>query len=178
AINIDLMPALPRQRVADAIGDLEHAFALGTTHLSWYQLTLEPRTPFAANPPPLPDEQTLGDIEEAGLRALNQAGFGRYEVSAFAKDGAIARHNVNYWQFGDYLGIGAGAHGKLTFAAEDRIVRTTKPLQPRRYLAALPAELCSTADVSRDARPGEFMLNTLRLVDGVSCELFENRTGL
>ena len=178
AINLDVMHGLPRQRVAGAVQDLERALALGPTHVSWYQLTLEPKTPFAAKPPPLPEEGELAAIEAAGFDVLASAGLERYEVSAFSKPGAQARHNLNYWQFGDYLGIGAGAHGKITFATDDRIVRTVKPLQPRRYLAAEADELRTGAEVPPEARIGEFMLNALRLIDGVPSSLFETRTGV
>jgi oxygen-independent coproporphyrinogen-3 oxidase len=176
-INLDVMHGLPRQRVAGAVHDLERSLALGPTHVSWYQLTLEPKTPFAANPPPLPEEAELAAIEAAGFDVLASAGLERYEISAFSKPGAQARHNLNYWQFGDYLGIGAGAHGKITFA-DDRIVRTVKPLQPRRYLAAEVGELRTVAEVAPEARIGEFMLNALRLIDGVPSSLFEMRTGV
>lgn len=178
SINLDLMHGLPHQRQLDAERDLAQALAFQTDHLSWYQLTLEPKTPFAVHPPPLPDESTLGAIEASGLASLDHAGLARYEVSAFARHGARARHNVNYWRFGDYLGIGAGAHGKVTFAAANTILRTAKPLQPRRYLASPLGELRAASDIGLDARAGEFMLNALRLIDGVEVELFETRTGL
>jgi oxygen-independent coproporphyrinogen-3 oxidase len=177
-LNLDVMHGLPQQRVAGAVHDLERALALGPTHVSWYQLTLEPKTPFAANPPPLPEESELAAIEAAGFDVLASAGLERYEISAFSRPGAQARHNLNYWQFGDYLGIGAGAHGKITFADDDRIVRTVKPLQPRRYLATETSELRTSAEVPPEARIGEFMLNALRLIDGVPSSLFEMRTGL
>ncbi len=114
--NLDLMHGLPGQTADDAVSDLRKALVLGASHVSWYQLTIEPRTEFAQHPPPLPDEDELGAIESAGFASLAAAGLRRYEVSAFAREGEAARHNVNYWMFGDYLGIGAGAHGKITFA--------------------------------------------------------------
>jgi coproporphyrinogen III oxidase-like Fe-S oxidoreductase len=163
--------------VDDAISDLQRALTLGASHVSWYQLTIEPRTEFALHPPRLPDEDALATIEAAGLATLEAAGLQRYEVSAFARAGQAARHNVNYWTFGDYLGIGAGAHGKITFAARDAIIRTSKPLAPARYLGAAPDELRSEAPIQADARPGEFLLNALRLTDGVDPQLFEQRTG-
>ena len=176
-INLDLMHGLPRQTVADAIADLHCAIALGVSHISWYQLTIEPRTEFAARPPQLPDEDSLAAIEGAGLAVLAAAGLRRYEVSAFSRAGQEARHNLNYWMFGDYLGIGAGAHGKISFPARDSVIRTRKPLAPARYLAASSTELRTEAVVTADALPGEFLLNALRLIDGVTESLFNARTG-
>jgi putative oxygen-independent coproporphyrinogen III oxidase len=176
--NLDLMHGLPGQTADDAVSDLRKAEALGASHISWYQLTIEPRTEFAQHPPKLPDEDELGAIESAGLANLAAAGLRRYEVSAFAHSGEAARHNVNYWMFGDYLGIGAGAHGKITFANRDTIVRTSKPLAPTRYLGSESTELRSEADISIEARPGEFLLNALRLIDGVDAQLFEQRAGV
>ncbi len=175
--NLDLMHGLPDQTVDDAVGDLQRALSLGASHVSWYQLTIEPRTEFAQHPPRLPDEDALGAIESAGLAMLSSSGLQRYEVSAFARDGEAARHNLNYWMFGDYLGIGAGAHGKITFAERNAIVRTGKPLAPSRYLGAEATELRSEEVIAVDARPGEFLLNALRLIDGVDWQLFEPRTG-
>lgn len=176
--NLDLMHGLPGQTADDAVSDLRKALALGASHVSWYQLTIEPRTEFAQHPPPLPDEDELGAIEAAGFASLVAAGMRRYEVSAFAREGEAARHNVNYWMFGDYLGIGAGAHGKITFADRDTIIRTSKPLAPARYLGSESKTLRSEVDVSIEARPGEFLLNALRLIDGVDASLFEQRTGV
>jgi len=176
-INLDLMHGLPAQRIAGAVADLRSAIALGVTHLSWYQLTIEPRTEFALHPPPLPDDETLGAIEAAGLTLLDDAGFKRYEISAFCREGEAARHNLNYWTFGDYVGIGAGAHGKLTFPERDEVIRTSKPLAPARYLGTPAHDLRTTVSVSREARPGEFLLNALRLIDGVDEALFGARTG-
>jgi putative oxygen-independent coproporphyrinogen III oxidase len=175
--NLDLMHGLPDQTVDDAVCDLQRALSLGASHVSWYQLTIEPRTEFAQRPPRLPDEDALGAIESAGLAMLSSSGLQRYEVSAFARDGEAARHNLNYWTFGDYLGIGAGAHGKITFAERNAIVRTGKPLAPSRYLAADATELRTEEVIAGDARPGEFLLNALRLIDGVDSQLFEPRTG-
>ena len=177
-INLDLMWGLPGQSAEQALVDLQCAIDLGPEHISWYQLTIEAKTEFARRPPLLPVEQTLADIERLGLALLADAGYGRYEVSAFAKSGHRCRHNLNYWSFGDYLGIGAGAHGKLTQAAGDglHIRRTRKASQPRLYLAE-PGQTSST-EVEQDAIVIEFMMNALRLVDGVSCETFERHTGL
>jgi len=176
-INLDLMHGLPGQTVAGAVADLRCAIALEVSHISWYQLTIEPRTEFAAHPPQLPDEDSLGAIEDAGLALLAEAGLRRYEVSAFSRAGQEARHNLNYWMFGDYLGIGAGAHGKISFPARNTVIRTSKPLAPTRYLAASSIELRAGALVSADALPGEFLLNALRLIDGVTESLFNARTG-
>ncbi len=175
--NIDLMHGLSGQTAAAAVADLERAIDLGATHISWYQLTIEARTEFALRPPQLPDEDTLGAIEQAGMAVLAGAGFGRYEISAFCRLGQAARHNLNYWMFGDYLGIGAGAHGKLTLADSSCVLRTSKPLAPARYLATPPPQLRSEAVVGGDALPGEFLLNALRLIDGVDATLLEQRTG-
>ena len=133
-INLDLMHGLPGQTAAAATSDLKRAIALGVSHISWYQLTIEPRTEFALHPPPLPDEDTLAEIEASGLALLDAAGFSRYEVSAFSRPRQEARHNLNYWTFGDYIGIGAGAHGKLSFPSRNEVIRTGKPLAPARYL--------------------------------------------
>jgi putative oxygen-independent coproporphyrinogen III oxidase len=175
--NLDLMYALPQQEVSGALADLEEALALDPAHLSHYQLTIEAGTVFAGLPPPLPDEEAALAMLEACLARLRQAGFTRYEVSAYARAGRQCRHNLNYWRFGDYLGVGAGAHGKLTQAAAGRIVRTQQTREPRRYMAQAPAAL-SRAEVPAEQLPFEFMLNALRLPDGFEVELFHTRTGL
>jgi oxygen-independent coproporphyrinogen-3 oxidase len=177
-INLDLMYALPEQTLAGAIADVERALALTPTHLSHYQLTLEPNTVFAAKPPPLPDDDLSWDMQEACQARLDAAGFAQYETSAYAGPTHRCRHNLNYWTFGDYLGIGAGAHGKLSDDAV--IVRTAKLKTPKSYLAkaALPERLATLAAISESDLPFEFMLNALRLVDGVEAELFTQRTGL
>jgi putative oxygen-independent coproporphyrinogen III oxidase len=175
--NLDLMYALPGQQRAGAGRDLEEALALAPAHLSHYQLTLEPGTVFAARPPPLPDEdEAAAMLEDCSVR-LAAAGFGHYEVSAYARPGRQCRHNLNYWSFGDYLGVGAGAHGKLTFPARGAIVRTVQPREPRRYLAAAAGELTRNI-VPAEQLPFEFMLNALRLTAGFSMEAFVARTGL
>ena len=175
--NLDLMYGLPGQVVAGAVRDLEEALALSPAHLSHYQLTLEPGTVFAAHPPPLPDEDACAAMLEESRALLFSAGFAQYEVSAYARDGAQCRHNLNYWTFGDYLGIGAGAHGKLTFAAAGSVVRTTQLREPRRYLTAPDTALAQRA-VSPEDLPFEFMLNALRLTAGFEVETFVSRTGL
>jgi putative oxygen-independent coproporphyrinogen III oxidase len=175
--NLDLMYGLPGQELAGAVRDIEQALALAPAHLSHYQLTLEPGTVFAARPPPLPDEDECATMLEECRGRLSTAGFAQYEVSAYAREGAQCRHNLNYWTFADYLGVGAGAHGKLTFAAPLRIVRTTQPREPRRYLAAPDAALARRAVPPRDL-PFEFMLNALRLTAGFERVTFTTRTGL
>jgi putative oxygen-independent coproporphyrinogen III oxidase len=175
--NLDLMYGLPGQDVAAAVRDIEAALALSPAHLSHYQLTLEPGTPFAVRPPPLPDEDECAAMLEVCQARLSAAGFAQYEVSAYARAGAQCRHNLNYWTFGDYLGVGAGAHGKLTFAADARIVRTTQLREPRRYLAAPDAGLARRT-ISAAELPFEFMLNALRLTAGFGTRAFTARTGL
>ncbi len=177
-INIDLMHGLPAQTVEDALADLQQAIDLGVSHISWYQLTIEPNTVFYRQPPPLPAEEALWDIQQAGLALLQQNGFAQYEVSAFSRAGHQCKHNLNYWQFGDYLGIGAGAHGKITLPAENRILRYSKTRLPRDYLARESNFLAEQFDLAAADLPFEFMLNTLRLADGVPKTLFAERTGL
>jgi putative oxygen-independent coproporphyrinogen III oxidase len=175
--NLDLMYALPGQDVDEALRDVEAAIALAPTHLSHYQLTLEAGTVFAAQPPPdLPSDDIAAEILAACGERLAAAGFAQYEVSGYAQPGRQCRHNLNYWTFGDYLGVGAGAHGKLTFAPET-IVRTVQAREPRRYLAAVPAAL-TRKSVPTPELPFEFMLNALRLVDGFEIGTFVERTGL
>ena len=176
-VNFDLMYALPRQTVAEAEADLEAALAFAPPHLSFYHLTLEPNTLFHRYPPPLPDDETTADIEDAVHSKLDAAGYGHYETSAYARPGRECRHNLNYWKFGDYLGIGAGAHSKLSFA--DRVVRQVRHKQPKQYLEqiALGAPLMEDSVVRRDDIGFEFMLNALRLTEGVPATLFAERTG-
>ena len=179
-INLDLMYALPQQTLDGAIEDVERAIALKPTHLSHYQLTLEPNTLFAAKPPALPDIDSAWDMQEACQQRLAEAGYAQYEVSAYAQPDRACAHNVNYWAFGDYLGIGAGAHGKITAASDRSVFRTTKVKLPRSYLdRAARAESFGTIDAIESAQlPFEFMLNALRLNDGVAASTFEERTGL
>jgi len=186
--NLDLMYALPEQTLDEACSDVRAACALNPTHLSYYQLTLEAGTVFHSRPPPLPDEDTAWRMQNAGQLLLAQAGFEQYEVSAYARYGARCRHNLNYWSFGDYVGIGAGAHGKVSRSvAPDmtgglQVLRTLKPKQPKEYQehaargAALAVGECN-AVAARDL-PFEFMLNALRLNEGFDQQLFEQRTGL
>ncbi len=175
--NLDLMYALPGQDVHGALRDVTDALALAPAHLSHYQLTLEPGTVFAAQPPPLPDEDVAADMLAACAAALAQAGYAQYEISAYARPGMQCRHNLNYWSFGDYLGVGAGAHGKLTSPARGEIVRTTQLRDPRRYQAAADAALARRA-IPAPELPFEFMLNALRLCEGFAAAAFSARTGL
>jgi putative oxygen-independent coproporphyrinogen III oxidase len=176
-VNLDLMYALPRQTQDEARADAAAAIAFAPPHLSFYQLTLEPNTLFHRHPPPLPDEDAAADIEDAVQAMLAEAGYVHYETSAHARPGRECRHNLNYWRFGDYLGIGAGAHSKLSFP--DRIVRQVRFRQPKHYLekVAAGAPLMDNAEVSREDVGFEFMLNALRLTDGVPAALFAERTG-
>jgi oxygen-independent coproporphyrinogen-3 oxidase len=178
-INLDLMYALPEQTLEGALADVERAVAFAPAHVSHYQLTLEPNTLFAAKPPPLPDVDAAWDMQEACQRKLAEAGYAQYEVSAYARDGKRCAHNLNYWVFGDYLGVGAGAHGKIT-DSDGRIVRSAKVKLPRSYLerAARNEALGTTDAVATGQLPFEFMLNALRLNDGVSVDAFERGTGL
>jgi putative oxygen-independent coproporphyrinogen III oxidase len=173
--NLDLMYALPGQDVSAAVGDLEEALSLEPAHISHYQLTIEHGTVFAAQPPSLPEDDIAAEMLSQCAQRLTDAGFGHYEVSAYARLGRQCRHNLNYWTFGDYLGVGAGAHGKIT--TESRVLRTQQPREPRRYLASIPAALSRT-EVVPEELPFEFMLNALRLVDGFDVAIFPERTGL
>ena len=178
--NIDLMYGLPQQSVAAALADIEQALAFRPTHVSHYQLTLEPNTLFAHRPPKLPDEDTIADMLEACAGAMQAAGLQQYEVSAWSQPQRACRHNVNYWQFGDYLALGAGAHGKLTLPAEQAIVRYVRQPSPKRYLQARHN---GDWDQSRSYPEAptlvfEFFLNALRLRSGVDLSLFRQRTGL
>ena len=179
-INLDLMYGLPGQSTGMAVDDLRQAIDLAPEHLSWYQLTLEPNTAFQAEPPAaMPGEDLLGEIAESGVQLLAGEEYLQYEVSAYAKAGSQCRHNLNYWQFGDYIGIGAGAHAKLTFA-EDGVMRRRKERHPGRYMErALAGSALSGEDrLQDDDLLMEFMLNVLRLNEGVQAAWFEQRTGL
>jgi oxygen-independent coproporphyrinogen-3 oxidase len=175
--NLDLMHGLPGQNQEQALDDLHQAIALAPTHLSWYQLTLEPNTVFWNQPPPLPEDDVLWDIQEAGQALLASAGFAQYEVSAYARPGQAARHNLNYWSFGDFIGIGAGAHGKLT-GADGVIRRTWKTRLPKDYLNLAKPFTAGEKILTADELPFEFLINALRLTQGVPAGLFTERTGL
>ncbi|UHD14232.1 radical SAM family heme chaperone HemW [Thiocapsa bogorovii] len=182
-LNLDMMFALPEQNLAEAREDLEGLIALEPEHISYYQLTLEPNTAFYARPPRVPDPDLAADMAEQGLEALALAGYRQYEVSAHARDGARCRHNLNYWEFGDYLGIGAGAHGKLTRedAARDgrQVSRTAKRRHPAAYLeTSLETLLSSTRILCEQDLVFEFALNALRLTEGFPRDLLTRTTGL
>ena len=175
--NLDLMHGLPQQDLSQALEDIDYALSFHPTHLSWYQLTIEPNTAFYRQPPALPDDDILWAIQEAGQQKLAQAGFQQYEVSAYSQQ-RPSKHNLNYWQFGDYLAIGAGAHGKVT--TPEGIFRYRKTRLPKDYLAAAPqqqARLGLEKIVTEDLY-FEFMMNALRLKNGVPIDYFEQRTGL
>ena len=173
-VNLDLMYGLPGQTLAMARADIEEGARHGTPHLSAYQLTIEPNTVFFSHPPKLPEHDTCADMQLAVEQALGAAGFEHYETSVFAKPACRCRHNLNYWEFGDYLGIGAGAHGKLSFA--DRVTRHEQIKQPRDYLKGV-ASIENHVIAPREL-PFEFMLNALRLIEGFPAELFAARCGL
>lgn len=191
-LNIDIMYGLQDQTPEQALDDLSRAIHFSPEHISWYQLTVEPNTAFYNHPPPLPPEDTLIAIQDAGLALLAANGYQRYEISAFARPGEASRHNINYWQFGDYLGIGAGAHGKLTQPGKGRILRLRKRKQPAHYLAAARHShsqsdrnllvrypyLADAAPIEAAELPIEFLLNALRLRQGFTPAQYEQRTGL
>lgn len=175
--NLDLMHGLPDQTLEQALADLEQAIALEPMHLSWYQLTMEPNTEFWSKPPVLPEDDTLWDIQEAGQNLLASAGFAQYETSAYARANRQAQHNLNYWTFGDFIGIGAGAHGKLT-QADGPILRRWKTRAPRDYLNPDKDFCAGQRQLAADELPFEFLMNALRLTEGVPAALFNQRTGL
>lgn len=177
SFNLDLMHGLPGQSADAGLDDLEQVIAAAPHHISWYQLTIEPNTRFYRYPPALPDEETLGDLEERGIVRLRAAGYHRYEVSAWAQPGGDCRHNLNYWRFGDYLAIGAGAHGKVT-GRNGRILRYRKTRRPEDYLRSTGTERRDGKYLASEELPGEFMLGALRLARGFEPELFEGHTGL
>jgi len=179
--NLDLMYALPEQTLDAAVLDVKTACALAPTHISHYQLTLEPGTVFHARPPPLPDDEAAWRIQVECQAQLGAAGYRQYEVSAYARDGFQCRHNLNYWQFGDYLGLGAGAHGKLSLELPGKILRTAKPKQPRDFQQGVAESSVGIGErnfIAVADLPFEFMLNALRLNEGFSLRSFESRTGL
>lgn len=177
-INVDLMQGLPDQTAAQAETDIRTALDYGISHLSWYQLTIEPNTHFHKQPPLLPIENTLADIQQRGLTAIENFGLQQYEVSAFSIPGQESRHNLNYWQFGDYLALGAGAHGKITLADSRQIIRYHKTRLPAHYLERAPSRTAHTETISDSDLSFEFLLNALRLNAGFNAALFAARTGL
>ncbi|MGR5329208.1 radical SAM family heme chaperone HemW [Photobacterium damselae] len=177
SFNIDLMHGLPDQSINDALADLAQAIGLNPPHLSWYQLTIEPNTLFYSQPPTLPDDDDLWDIFEQGHKMLTDAGYVQYEISGYSKLGKQCQHNLNYWRFGDYLGIGCGSHGKISFD-DGRIVRTVKVKHPRGYLNPEKAYLDQETVVANDERPFEFFMNRFRLLEACPKQDFVARTGL
>ncbi|WP_172587809.1 radical SAM family heme chaperone HemW [Shewanella xiamenensis] len=177
SFNLDLMHGLPNQSFTEAMADIDTAAALNPPHLSWYQLTIEPNTLFHSKPPQLPDDEDLWQIYEQGQQKLAALGYEQYEISAYAKPGYQCRHNLNYWQFGDYLGIGCGAHGKVTLPEENRIIRTVKIKHPKGYLAASNYTFEQT-EVAQEDRALEYLMNRLRLMTPIPKQEFEDRTGL
>lgn len=177
-MNLDLMHGLPGQSIDDAMQDLKDALAWKTPHLSWYQLTIEPNTFFHHQPPRLPEEETLWDIQDRGKKIISQHGLEQYEVSAYCAPGKECAHNLNYWEFGDYLGIGAGAHSKITDVEKQVITRHWQMKNPKDYLDPEKKFIASEKIISERDVIFEFMLNALRLTKGVSANLFVERTGL
>lgn len=176
-INLDIMHSLPEQTLNEGLDDLRAALSHQPQHLSWYQLTLEPNTVFYKQQPPLPHEEITADLEEQGFELLAKQGFQRYEISAFSQPGKTSRHNLNYWLFGDYFGIGAGAHGKLT-SPDYQVVRTRKYRQPKDYLNPDNAFLAAAETTNAASLLFEFMLNATRLEQSIPRTLFKERTGL
>ncbi|ELR65314.1 coproporphyrinogen III oxidase [Photobacterium marinum] len=177
SFNVDLMHGLPDQSIEDALSDLKQAIALNPPHLSWYQLTIEPNTLFYSKPPTLPDDDDLWDIFEQGHQLLTEAGYVQYEISGYSKPGKQCQHNLNYWRFGDYLGIGCGSHGKISFA-DGTITRTVKVKHPRGYLNPEKPYLVQETQVDSDERPFEFFMNRFRLLESCPKQDFVERTGL
>jgi oxygen-independent coproporphyrinogen-3 oxidase len=177
-LNIDLMYGLPGQTKEMCVADLSTAVRLAPSHISYYQLTLEPRTLFYSRPPALPHERVLCDMEDVGRQIFLNHGYTQYEVSAYAQAGMRSRHNLNYWEFGDYLGIGAGAHGKLTQIATHLIHRSSKSRQPKQYMASASHEAQQSRVLTPEDAVFEFMLNAFRLQEGFCLSLFRERTGM
>jgi putative oxygen-independent coproporphyrinogen III oxidase len=179
-INLDLMFGLPAQTVQQGLSDIEQALRLQPEHLSYYQLTIEPNTLFHAQPPALPEDDNIWEIQHEAQQRMADAGYAQYEVSAYAEIGRQCLHNRNYWEFGDYLGIGAGAHSKLTDVNQQKITRLIKEKHPREYLnkAAQSGAIISEQELSRNDLAIEFMMNALRLSEGFPVTLFNERTGL
>lgn len=176
--NLDLMHGLPDQSLNDAMDDLKTAIALKPTHLSWYQLTIEPNTQYFSHPPKLPDDEVLWDIQKAGVKLLAEHGYTQYEISGYSQTGWQCQHNLNYWRFGDYLGIGCGAHGKISFPLENKILRTTKIKHPKGYLEPQRPYMDDCNAVAKDELIFEYMINRLRLMEVIPFAEFEDYTGL
>ena len=178
SFNLDLMHGLPNQSIDNALDDLKTAISLNPSHISWYQLTIEPNTIFHSKPPKLPVDDILWQIQDQGIKLLNEAGYQQYEISAYAKAGYQCQHNLNYWQYGDYLGIGCGAHGKITNSKTQQIFRTVKVKHPKGYLDDNRDFLDQLMEVNDSERAFEFMMNQLRLHRPFSESQFEASTGL
>ena len=178
SFNLDLMHGLPGQTLDDALSDLKQIIALDPPHISWYQLTIEPNTQFASKPPTLPQDETLWDIQEQGVELLAQAGYVQYEISGYAKPGYQCQHNLNYWRFGDYLGIGCGAHGKVTDANTGLITRTEKVKHPRGYMDLIKPYMYKSWHVEQDDLAFEFFMNRFRLVESCPINDFNKLTTL
>ncbi|OHU90649.1 MULTISPECIES: radical SAM family heme chaperone HemW [Pseudoalteromonas] len=178
SFNMDLMHGLPNQTLSDALSDLQRVIELEPPHISWYQLTIEPNTQFASKPPTLPQDEILWDIQEQGQALLANAGYQQYEISGYAKSGFQCKHNLNYWQFGDYLGIGCGAHGKITLPDNLEILRTVKVKHPRGYMDLSKPYLYQSWQVEEQDRPFEFFMNCFRLQQPCSKQDFIDFTGL
>lgn len=179
-VNLDLMFGLPGQSDQQALADVQQAIALAPSHISYYQLTIEPNTAFAHQPPVVPEDDALWAMQCRGEETLAAAGYVHYEVSAYAREGFECRHNLNYWGFGDYLGVGPGAHGKITHAGEGRVERNWKQRHPQKYLATAQGEtvIAGRRVLGREDLALEFMMNALRLRQGFDSRLFQERTGL
>lgn len=182
SFNLDLMHGLPNQSIENALDDLKTAISLKPDHLSWYQLTIEPNTAFHSKPPKLPQDETLWNIQDQGFKLLADAGYQQYEISAFslttAEKNRQCQHNLNYWSFGDYLGIGCGAHGKITDVTTGLIQRTVKVKHPKGYLDSSRDPLDHLNTVTRDELPFEYMMNQLRLFSSFTLDDYQQRTGL
>ncbi len=179
-LNLDLMHGLPEQNVNHSKQDLTQAIDLQPDHISWYQLTIEPNTLFSAQPPPVPNDDTLWDIQICGQDILQTAGFNQYEVSAYSKEKQQCKHNLNYWTFGDYLGIGSGAHGKISFASNGKIIRRSKLRHPQSFIESSAGldRISQESEISINETGVEFMMNALRLREGVPTSTFQQHTGL
>ena len=178
SFNLDLMHGLPDQTVAHALDDLKTAIRLNPSHISWYQLTIEPNTAFHSRPPKLPQDEVLWNIQDQGIALLNEAGYQQYEISAYSKPEFQCQHNLNYWKFGDYLGIGCGAHGKITDVNKQTVHRTVKVKHPKGYLDTSRKALDKLHTVTAEELPFEYMMNRLRLFSGFSLDEYQAFTGL
>jgi oxygen-independent coproporphyrinogen-3 oxidase len=178
SFNLDLMHGLPKQSLSDAIFDLNEAIGQTPPHLSWYQLTIEPNTQFHSKPPKLPEDELLWDIQEQGDALLRSAGYQQYEISAYSQPGFQCQHNLNYWRFGDYLGIGCGAHGKITQVDDKKIIRTVKVKHPKGYMDLTRSYLSESKTVATDELPFEFFMNRFRLVEPCPKADYQDFTGL